>query len=500
MIATESREEVQRRCAASIEVFGKVCMPKIFFARTPEFHRQIYTDLQDQSIKKLGIIAPRGHAKSTVTSILYPMWEVLRKPQGVDMLIIIISESQDQSKNFLSIIKHNLSKNPAILHYFGSVEGSKWAEEEITTSNGVRIVAKGTGQKLRGMVSGEESVTRPNIILLDDFESETNSGTPEAIDKNKSWITKAVEPSLADDGRLIAIGTVIGMSSYLCDIRKDKAWKTHFYQAAIGNDFNTPLWPERFPTSRLVAIKDSLDARGKGESFWQEYQNEPIDLTKQTFKKEMLRIHTGEYSVVQYIQPVLKFAEGPRPELTNMTVPISIGIGVDLAISEDRRSDYTVIFPLGVDCDGYKYILPYTRMQTGDIDIIVDEMINACVKYKANVINIETVQFQQAVANAFRKAMEDRGVYVSIKETKPRTSKDSRIRSLQPIFASGKIFLGPGMQELESELLNFPKGANDDLLDGLYLANQVVFPPEIKPFADKLPVSVPRKEPSWLVL
>jgi predicted phage terminase large subunit-like protein len=500
MIKIGTREEVQAKCCASIEVFGKICMPKIFYARTPEFHRRIYTDLQDQSIKKLGIIAPRGHSKSTVASVLYPMWEILRKPQGKDMLIILISESQDQSKNFLSIIKHNLAKNPAILHYFGSVEGPKWAEEEITTSNDVRIMARGTLQKMRGTISGTDSVTRPNIIILDDFESETNSGTPEACEKNKTWITKAVEPSLADDGRLIAIGTIIGQRAYLQDIRKDTAWKTHFYQAAIGNNFSTPLWPERFSTERLTNIKDSLEARGKGESFWQEYQNEPIDLTKQTFKQSMLIRHSGIYKNIERIQSALLFKEAPRPGLANMTVPVSVSIGVDLAISESHRADWTVIMPVATDWESYRYTLPYTRLQTGDVDVIVEAMIAACMKYKASIINIETVQFQQAVANAFRKAMEKTGVYVGIKETKPRTSKDSRIRALQPMFASGKIFLAEGSGELESELLNFPNGANDDTLDALYMAVDASYPPEIKPFMGAYELPQPKKELSWLVL
>lgn len=496
-----SREEVQLRCASSIEVFGKICLPKFFYAATPEFHRNIYSDLQDKSVKKLGIIAPRGHSKSTVVSVLYPMWEVLRKPPDQDMLIIIISESQDQAKNFLSIIKHNLAKNKAILHFFGSVEGPKWAEEEITTSNNVRIMAKGTGQKLRGSISGTESVTRPNIIILDDFESETNSGTAEACDKNKNWITKAVEPSIADDGRIIAIGTIVGQRTYLSDIRNDPSWKTHFYQAAIGNNFDTPLWPERFPTSRLLSIKSSLEKRGRGEAFWQEYQNEPIDLTTQTFKKTMFRYHDGAFTCVDGIQAAIKFRTSPRQGISaGMTVPVSVGIGVDLAISDDKKGDYTVIMPFGTDFEGYKYILPYIRMQTGDVDVIIDAMLDACLRFKASIMNIETVQFQQAVANAFRKQMIARGLFVGIKETKPRTSKDARIRSLQPDISSGKIIMMENMTELESELLSFPNGANDDLLDGLFYANAVSYPIEVKPFMERPVAGPPKKELSWLVL
>jgi len=495
-----SDDEVRKLCLSSIEAFGKICMPKVFFAATPDFHREIYRDLQDHSLKRLGVIAPRGHSKSTLVSVLFPMWECIRKPQGEDKLIVLISESQDQAKNFLTIIKKNLAMNPRILHYFGSLEGPKWAEEEITTSNGVRIVAKGTGQRLRGIISGEDSVTRPNLIILDDFESENNSNTPEAIDKNKSWIAKAVEPSLADDGRLVAICTIINERAYMSDIRKDKAWKTHFYQAAIGDDFNTPLWPERFPTSRLLAIKDSYEARGMGDAFWQEYQNSPINKDTQLFKTSMLKYHSGKLVMLDHVQPALKFDRAPRPGLAGMTVPVNVGLGIDLAISEDRKADFTVIMPVAIDWEGYRYQLPHTRIKTGDIDIIIEEIIAKATETKAMMMNIETVQFQQAVANALRKVMEERNLYIGIRETKPRTSKDSRIRSLQPIFARGGIFLSEGQTDLESELLHYPGAAHDDTLDALYLAVDVSYAPENKPFMDKAPRREAERELSWLVL
>lgn len=475
-------------------------MPKIFTAKTPDFHREIYADLQDESIRRLGIIAPRGHSKSTVSSVIYPMWRCIRKPADEDMLIVIVSESQDQAKNFLNIIKNNLSKNRALLHYFGSFEGPKWAEEEIITSNRVRIIAKGTGQRLRGTVFGEESVTRPNVIILDDFESETNSNTPEAIDKNKNWIAKAVEPSLADDGRLIAIGTIINDRAYLKDICNDPAWKTHFYQAAIGNNFNTPLWPERFPTSRLLEIKNSYEARGMGDAFWQEYQNEPINRDTQLFQEHLISKHDGEFVIIDGIQPALRFKTPPRPGIHGKTVPIFVSLGCDLAISESHKADFTVIMPMGTDKDGFKYTLPYTRMKTGDIDLIVGELLSSTIRYKASILNIEAVQYQQAVANSFRKAMVDRNLYIGIQETKPRTSKDSRIRSLQPLFKAGSIYLHERSEELQSELLKYPGGAHDDTLDALYLANAVSLPCEVGAFTEGTRLRTSEKQLSWLVL
>ena len=46
-------------------------------------------------------------------------------------------------------------------------------------------------------------------------------------------------------------------------------------------------------------------------------------------------------------------------------------------------------------------------------------------------------------------------------------SKVDRIRGLQPYFANGKIAIRATMPELERELLSFPKGLHDDIIDCL---------------------------------
>ncbi len=485
----------------NIEAFGKVFMPNAVNAATPAFHRNIYRDLEDRSIERLGIIAPRGHSKSTCTSVLFPMHETVYKPQGADLFIIEISESQAQAMNFLGIIQHNLTENPAILDVFGSLEGSKWTNEEIVTSNGVRIVAKGTGQRIRGMLSGRDSITRPNIIILDDFESETNSNTPEAIDKNISWITKAVEPSLADHGRLIAIGTIISQRAYLSQIRKDPTWKTHFYQAIMSG---RPLWPERFSIERLMRIKASYEARGQLAAFYQEYMNLPIDVENQAFRPSYMRKWSGELDLVDGIQPCLRLAAHPASPSwweRGFYVPVNVAVGVDLAISESHRADYTVVMPLAMDQDKNIFQLPFRRFKSSDINAIVRAVLEVATACAAKDVVFETVQFQQAVANEFRKKMEDCGRYFGVHEKNPRTSKDARIMSLQPLYAAGRVFHHPASEDLEAELLAWPGAAHDDTLDAFWSAFQALTPPTLKPF--KAGARIDRayqEELAWTVL
>lgn len=455
------------RCRVDIEYFGRVFMPKVMFAATPDFHREIYRELQNKEVKRLGIIAPRGHSKSSVTCVLFITHSILFKNPDDDLFAIIISESQLQSINFLTTIKNNLKTNKRILSVFGDLEGTKWAEDEIVTTNGCRVVAKGTGQKVRGLVFGRESINRPNLIVLDDFESETNSNTPEAIDKNKAWITKAVEPSLSDDGRLIVVGTIISERGYLATIRKDPAFRVLFYQAIMGGK---PLWPERFPLKKLMALKASYDARGQSDAFWQEYMNIPNNPGDPVFKESWTKFYDGEY---------LYHNGGCFISNNGILTPVNITIGTDFAITENLKSDFTVILPLARASGGRRMVLPYKRFRTNDTGRIVKEMVDSCKEYNAIAIGCETNQFQQAVANQFYAEQQRQGVFTGTAEYHQRTSKDVRIRSLQPLMAGGNIRLRRDMVELMGEMKSFPGSAHDDVLDALWMAEDLSVEPEV---------------------
>ena len=66
-------------------------------------------------------------------------------------------------------------------------------------------------------------------------------------------------------------------------------------------------------------------------------------------------------------------------------------------------------------------------------------------------------------------------------------SKNERIKTvLQPLFEAGKIFIPPGVDWLEEELFDFPRGAYDDGLDALCNLVKISKPPTKFKVIDKL--------------
>ena len=76
-------------------LFGKVTMPNMFSSASPQFHYEITDRLMDNEDKQINIIAPRGHAKSSIVGGVFPLYQILfdKGPK----LIVLVSITQDHA-------------------------------------------------------------------------------------------------------------------------------------------------------------------------------------------------------------------------------------------------------------------------------------------------------------------------------------------------------------------------------------------------------------------
>ena len=125
---------------------------------SPEFHREIFSSLLAlKAGEKLAVVAPRGHAKTTLVSFIYPLHQILF---GEEMFVLLISESETQSKYLLEAIGNELEYNKKLREYFGNRMGETWGKEEKEIIPGFdadanpsvtfKILIRGTGQNVRG--------------------------------------------------------------------------------------------------------------------------------------------------------------------------------------------------------------------------------------------------------------------------------------------------------------------------------------------------------------
>ena len=459
-----SQMQALKKLRNNMALFGRHCFPTALRKSTPPFHKDVYSALANDNKRRVLIAAPRGTAKSTVTTLIFPLWRIAFKKTDEDLFIVIISESQTQSINFLSRIKYHLTHSEKFKDIFGDLgpnTARRWTNNDVVLANGARIIAVGTGQRVRGFIEGD---TRPNLIVVDDFESELNAFTPEARAKNRKWVTEAVIPSLSDEGKIAMIGTVISEDCFLYWAKDSPAWHTLWY--SIWDEDEKSIWPERFPKSRINEIKKEFASVGNLNGFYQEYMNIAQSPDMAPFKPEWIKMHHYDYKRINGQNCLVRTVDGEEE-----IKPVEVYCGVDPASSLSSTADYFVVATMGIDSDNNKYIIDIYRDRISPAEQ-PQKLIEVFKKYRPRRMKIETVGYQEALRTAVRELMFKESLYIPglEKGVKPRNRKSERLLSLVPLFAKGSFYFRPQDNIPQQEFLSYPRGKHDDVMDAIWTA------------------------------
>jgi hypothetical protein len=163
----------------------------------------------------------------------------------------------------------------------------------------------------------------------------------------------------------------------------------------------------------------------------------------------------------------------------------------DPAISERRTADNRAIIIVYIDEEKNWYVEDYVRGIFPLVDRdssgrknMTSELFRLYDFYEPEFVGIEDVGFQKAWKFEVENQQKARNVRFHIWSLQPRNkqTKAMRIESLAGPFSSGRVFFKGkegDMKELEIELLGYPVGRYDDLIDALsYLTQYEIAPSE----------------------
>ena len=183
---------------------------KFFF---PNYAKYEFADFQKKAIRR--IIAhdewfevlswSRELAKSTVTMFIVMNLTLTGRKKNV----ILTSNSKDNAVRLLDPYRANLEANGRIMAYYGKQElPGSWTEDEFTTKGKVSFRALGAGQSPRG--SRNEAI-RPDVLLVDDFDTDEDTKNPDIIQKRWDWWENALYPtrSISEPTLVIFCGNII---------------------------------------------------------------------------------------------------------------------------------------------------------------------------------------------------------------------------------------------------------------------------------------------------
>ena len=194
--------------------FGKLFLPDDFMrSETPFFHYEVADLLNDLDKRQLAVVLPRGHGKTVLTkcSILHDFVFA----EGPLFYGWVAASSKISIPN-LDYIKYHLEYNDRFTYYFGDLKGKKWTEDDIELKNGCKLISK---SNLSGIRGGAKLHKRYDLIVLDDFEDENNTVTPESRSKIANLVTAVVFPALEPGtGRLRINGTPVHFDAFITNI------------------------------------------------------------------------------------------------------------------------------------------------------------------------------------------------------------------------------------------------------------------------------------------
>lgn len=557
----ERKIAIARAMARDPLYFGRLCVPEMFKVRSPDFHATIAKVFLNLLNKAISLIAPRGHAKSSLVACIFVLWHIFledyyrylngfldRETQTPEVqklkqqfkayeagaikhiphrrkYVVIVSKVQKEAIGRMKTIKEVLGEKGGInigskllKVFFGDYSeytALSWTGEKLVLADGTMLEAVGTGQQVRGKKNVHLRVT---LYVVDDPEDEENTKTSERMLANMEWLKKAVMPGLDMElGRCIVIGTPLNTGCMVVKLDSNPQWKSLQFTNDLKS--NQLLWPWYIGQDYLQKKYDESKADGRLSQYYMEYEAKVIGSEDQIFKREYLQYWTG--SVKQDINKnfyleITGLAESDALGKCDYVkyekpkeVPINIFMGMDPAASTSSRADYTVIMVIGVDADLNRYCIDMWRRRERAIDV-VDEMIRLYKRYNPFKTYVESNGFQSILAQEADRRMREENIWIPGLQAKntARNQKDDRLEGMQPEFARRMVYLHAlefdnnrqaktVFDPFIDELSFFPRTQHDDCLDAYWYARKRVVRPDFEIVKVKEKKEIRRRYIDW---
>jgi len=377
--------------------------------------------------------------------------------------IVLVEKSFTEASEVLAAIRSEFAENPAIRQVYGRLvakdekgrdpEKARDAMGDILIG-GTRLRAKGFNTPVRGMKSGQY---RPDLIILDDVESDEHVRQEEQRRKYMESFTQGVIPAVDIGGSVKVFGTILHMDSLLKNLI-DRHGGTIRPAFDRKDPEGTLLWPERWTLARLMEKRSQMENEGLGESRWaQEYLCEIMDDASRVFAWEWLGKTFKEEEI----------ATKARNRYAMF----------DVADAKVDGRDYTALTVVDWDADNNWYVV-HAKQRRVDILELVDWVFETWGAWKPSKIGVEKNAFEYQVRPLLRERSAERGVYPVVEELADGgRNKESRIvGALQGRFQAGKVFFLADPKDdtaiLRGQLYDFPRGKFVDLADSLsYLSD-----------------------------
>lgn len=434
----------RRSLAKTLTGFCLVYLSHYLDREPASFHLELLATLGDHKEKMVEIIGFRGSAKSTFGSLALPLWAALEYPDFYNFIIPIADTGTQASLNIANI-KEELENNPLIKQDYGEIKGNfvadwtleseeEWQAKNMLLSNGVRILARSRGQKVRGL---RHKQFRPKLVVVDDPEDLEWVRTKENRDKTERWLRGEVIPAIDEtSGRLIVIGNQLHTDALMARLKRDKTFKQLNYPLVQDGIIT---WLAKYPDQK------ALDA-----------QRDKVGLN--AYQREyLLKVVPEEGADVH--EDWIRYYDKIPPELESGLH----GTGIDLAISKKETADYTsMVSGTSFVKDGMPkiYIKPNPINARLSFHETIETTKAMAVTNPFGIFFVEDVQYQRAAIEEMERSL------LPVVAMRAGADKRARLRAIAVYIQNGTVvFPRSGCEDLLIQLLGFGVEEHDDLVD-----------------------------------
>jgi len=427
--------------------------------------------VSDGRIKRLLVNMPPRHAKSTLISVMWPVWTWLNAPSARFLcasyaLSLAIRDNRKcrqliQSQWFQSRYG-NLFQLSGDQNVKGRFENTKMGYR-LATSTGSAATGEGG-----------------DVLLVDDPHSIDEKNSDVTREATIDWFQNVWSSRMnnAQTSAMVVVGQRIhyrDVSGYI--LEDDGEEWVHLNLASEYEPVNkcitylpgktdVPfwedwrkvegelLWPARFPREVIESAKSRHGSLG----FAALHQQRPVPSSGGAFKEQWFR-YAEEYSEAYILEQVNDIKSILKSQCWTF-------ITVDLAISSKQTADYTVFACWAVTPTNDLILFDLIRGHFDNPEQLRQlKILNA--RYRPDFFKIERVGYQLAL---IQQALAEG---IPCKEYNPVRDKVSRASTPAIWMENGKIYFLKTLthlHEIKTELLQFPRGAHDDVVDTVSMA------------------------------
>jgi len=472
------------------EYFCKAYLSELFDKKFGDFAKEILNELtnsiQSEAAEKIAVIAPRGHGKSTLSSVAIPAWAALYNKKK---FTYFISANGDTAANFLEKVKKAL-ESIEVIQDFESQKGRVWNADFINLKNGAWVGCTGWKSGIRGINKDR----RPDLIILDDLEDKSTLESESLREKLEISFNEEIGRLGDYDSDMFYIGTLLSNDALLARVIKMPSWKVLFYKRVLSFPEREDLWeqwrkiyrnminPERIDDAYNFYIENKNEMIRGAKVLWEGKTPEDKMKYKGAYYAVMVDRETfGEDAFQKEDQNNPQSAKNkPFKKLTYWDEWPEDIKKLKLAVDPSEGKGDSSAYVVGGELNGGCFVKD-GKLALHNPYQIMDQIISLIKEYPTiDEIILESNLFKDLLKAELIKKLCEADCYRTVTHIKATDNKETRIMKLEPDITGGKILFNSLNVLFNEEVKDFsikPKCKHDDAPDALALLHKTLRKP-----------------------